>query len=88
MTRHPSAVPNETDAQRARRRALSTARAVTLGLALAAGTAGCETVTGAYCDVFSDTQMCCSRAPGRVWNETTHRCDHMMPVVGPIVAPA
>ena len=80
----PDAVTPET---RARARALQTARAVTLGLALGAAAAGCEATTNAWCDVFTDTRYCCYRAPGRSWNTTTNRCDVALPVVGPIVAP-
>lgn len=89
-TGHPRRVPTrdaETPEIRARRRALHTARAVTLGLALGAAAAGCEATTNAWCDVFTDTRYCCDRSPGRTWNTTTNRCDVALPVVGPIVAP-
>lgn len=97
VTLHPCAVPpaatshaqNADAATRARRRALRTARAATLGLALAAGVAGCEAATNAWCDAFAQSRMCCERAPGRHWDAATARCEITMPppFVGPIVAP-
>jgi hypothetical protein len=72
---------------RARRRALRAAAALTLGLA-AAPLTGCEAATDAYCRVFENTQTCCDRAPGRHWEESTHRCITLPPPLGPLVPPA
>jgi hypothetical protein len=71
----------------ARARALRTARVVTLGLALAQ-TAGCESATNAYCDVFPGSETCCARNPGHTWDPATRTCNvSVMPVVGPVVPP-
>lgn len=74
---------------RARARALATARAITLGLAVAgaAGVSGCETLEARYCEHFPDTERCCSRAGGS-WDAAGHTCIYAMPVVGPLVPPA
>lgn len=73
--------------EHARARALRTARAVTLGLALAATVPGCQAMTNAWCDVFTETRTCCDRAIGRYWDTSTNRCVAAIPVEGPIVPP-
>jgi hypothetical protein len=80
----------------ARRRALGTARAITLGLALTA--TGCEQLGDGYCRTFArgatgagdGTSYWCARAGG-TWDPVSARCDHpyapfAMP--GPFVPPA
>lgn len=80
----------EADAQdpvaRARARALRTARAVTLGLALGAGVAGCETTANLYCDVFTSTRYCCERTGYSTWDATAGTC-RVLAVPGPIAPP-
>lgn len=71
----------------ARRRALRTAAAITLGW-VSAASSGCEIATDAYCNVFPNTRMCCERAPGGHYDEPTGRCVYAPPPMGPLVPPS
>ena len=53
--------------------------AVALALALGAGTAGCERVGNAYCDVFTSTRYCCERSGTAVWDDATRSCHALAP---------
>ncbi|AKF11307.1 hypothetical protein [Sandaracinus amylolyticus] len=76
-----------TDRENARRKALQAARAVTLGLAIAATTAGCEQVVDRAC-AFSfteNTRYCCERQPLSYYDPATRTC--MRAMIGPFVPP-
>lgn len=72
----------------AHRRALRAAAALTLGLAAAATTGGCEQLTDRYCDVFEHTRSCCQRRVGGSYDEASHRCVYAPPPMGPLVPPS
>ena len=72
------------DREKAREKALATARASTLGLALAATTSGCEQVIDVACSTAPSTRYCCERAGGG-YDSASGRC--MFPVMGPFVPP-
>lgn len=76
-----------TPREEARARALRTARAVTLGLVVGAGSAGCDLVVDQGCRVFDRTQYCCERR-GDYWDPYAHTCTTPIPVPGPFVPPA
>lgn len=77
----------EDERRRARHRALSTARAITLGLAIGGAVAGCEQAGDAYCRVFERTRYCCERGAG-TWDAAAGVCQHPFAMPGPFVPPA
>ncbi len=79
---------NQDDREKARARALSTARAITLGLVIGASS-GCEQLADRYCQTF-DTSYCCTRSGG-TWDPATSVCIPPTPVFampGPFVPPS
>jgi hypothetical protein len=77
---------SEEERRAARRRALRTARAITLGLAVGGALGGCEQASGAYCRVFEDTRYCCERSGG-TWDAAASVCQHPYAMPGPFVPP-
>ena len=74
------------DREKARERALAAARAVTLGLAIAATASGCEQVADRACrfSFAENTHYCCERSGGH-YDAPSGTC--MFPVMGPFVPP-
>lgn len=76
------------DRERARQKALQAARAVTLGLAIAGTTAGCDVVLDRACTFAENTRYCCERlGDGRMYDETAGVCRPPQIVPGPFVPP-
>jgi hypothetical protein len=71
---------------RATERAIRTACAVTLGLAIGASVAGCEPAADYFCRVWDQNRYCCERGYG-TWDTTARTCRPPVPVPGPFVPP-